>query len=65
MSVRTIVFLTALECEYEAVIAHLEPEPEKKRFKLEDKSYAIGTYRTSSPKVEWQVVVRRQSQGNY
>jgi len=60
MSVRTIVFLTALECEYEAVIAHLE----KVKFKLEDKSYAIGTY-TSSQKVEWQVMVRRQSQGNY
>jgi nucleoside phosphorylase len=61
MSIRTIVFLTALECEYEAVKAHLEKvEP-----KFEEKNYTIGTYCTSQG-VMWQVVVRRQqSQGNY
>lgn len=61
MSIRTVVFLTALECEYKAVIAHLE----RVESKFEEKNYTIGTYCTSQGMM-WRVVVRQQqSQGNY
>jgi len=58
----TIVILTALPLEYEAVVAYLPQR--RKEIKSDNTIYEIGEYVT--PKASWQVVVRQLSaQGNY
>jgi len=58
----TIVFLTALPPEYEAVIAYLPQR--RKEVKSDNTIYEIGEYVT--PKARWQVVVSKlTASGNY
>jgi len=58
----TIVILTALPLEYEAVVAYLPQR--RKEIKSDNTIYEIGDYVT--PKAPWQVVVRQlAAQGNY
>jgi nucleoside phosphorylase len=58
----TIVILTALPLEYEAVVAYLPQR--RKEIKSDNTIYEIGDYVT--PKAPWQVVVGKlAAQGNY
>jgi len=58
----TVVFLTALPLEYEAVVAYLPQR--RKEVKSDNTIYEIGEYVT--PKAPWQVVVGKlTAQGNY
>ncbi len=58
----TIVILTALPLEYEAVVAYLPQR--RKEIKSDNTIYEIGDYVT--PKASWQVVVGKlAAQGNY
>ncbi len=59
-SLPTIVFLTAIPREYEAVMKHVQnPQTQV----IEHRAYLVGQYSTAQ--VQWQVVVRQQSeQGN-
>jgi nucleoside phosphorylase len=58
----TVVFLTALPLEYEAVVAYLSQR--RKEIKSDNTIYEIGEYVT--PQARWQVVVRKlAAQGNY
>jgi len=52
MSLPTIVFITALPCEFNAVVKHIE----NKENKFADRHYAIGSYG------KWQVVVYLQNE---